>query len=90
MSTHVRVRSKPRKIGPDEWQWDSYIEGPRWAFGVSTIYDFAHGYGLHVDDVREHKGLITKTVTFTVSGPVEDIELMGRAMARAIREWNAD
>lgn len=71
-------------------RWQSYLEGPRGAFGVSTIYDLAALYKLTVESVEEHKGLLTKTVTFTLTGPSNRIQAAQRHAAKAIKEWNGD
>ena len=68
--------------------WQSYIEGMRSRFGVSTIYDFAMAYGLAVEAVAEYKGWLRKTVTFTVRGPRSRVRAMQRALAAAVEEAN--
>lgn len=68
--------------------WSSYLEGPRWAFSVSTIYDFAYRCGCRVIDVREHKGMLRKTLTFTVSGSPAGIATMKRAITLAVLQFN--
>jgi hypothetical protein len=70
-------------------RYQTYLEGPRWAFGVSTIYDFAHAYGLKVEDIREFKGLLHKTITFTLVGEQDAVARCGRAVAKSVEQWNA-
>lgn len=70
-------------------RWQSYLDGPRWAFGVDTIYDLAARCGLTVEDVDEHKGLLRKTVTFTLRGAPERIAAAQKLGARVVKEWNS-
>lgn len=69
-------------------RWQSYLKGPRWAFGVDTIYEFALGCGLTVESASEHNGWFTKTVTFVVRGPQAGIKRMQRSLDKSIRKWN--
>lgn len=69
--------------------YQSYLKGPRWAFGVHTIYEFAGSCNLIVDAVQEHKGWATKTVTFTVSGSQENINSFKFYLSRAVAQYNA-
>jgi hypothetical protein len=69
--------------------WQGYLKGPRWMFGVETIYDYAGAYGLTVIAANEHKGLLTKTLTYTVRGQRKRVLSMRLALARAVEEHNA-
>ena len=72
----------------DSRRWQSYIEGPRWAIGVSTIYDLAAATGCLVESVAEHKGLLTKTVTFALRGSSSQIDLAEKVLGNALAEYN--
>ena len=76
--------------GSAKGRWQSYLSGPRGAFGVETIYDIAAGAGLQVESVEEHKGWFNKTITFTLTGERRRIAAAQRVVARAIRRWNGD
>lgn len=68
--------------------WQSYLKGPRWAVGASTIYDLAYESGCSVASVQEHKGWLRQTVTFTLEGEPERLEIAKRALALAVQNYN--
>jgi hypothetical protein len=55
---------------------------------VDTIYDLAIPLGLTVESVSEHRGWLTKTVTFTVRGQRRRVLAMQRLGAKAVSRFN--
>lgn len=68
-------------------KWTSYIEGPRWAFGPSLIYDLARLSDTTVVSVNESKGFIRRTVFFTLEGTLEDLEYAQGLLIEAKRAY---
>lgn len=86
-----KLESDARNLGPpveDRGTWESYLEGPRWAFNAGTIRRAAIDYGLEVEYIHEDKGWFTKTVSFKISGPRRMMTIFRNAMVEAVQAWN--
>jgi hypothetical protein len=71
-------------------RWTSWVDGPRWAFGPDTIERGAIGWGLHVEDIHEHRRLTTRMVAFTVTGEENRVRGFQRAIAKWVKQMNGD
>lgn len=69
--------------------FESYLDGPRWAFSPALIERYAMDFGVEVDYVREERRLFTRTVFFRVSGEAKHVAAFREAFHEGVRNWNA-
>ncbi len=75
-------------IATDIVRVSGYISGPRWAIGVELIYDLAASCELEVVRVQEHKGLLSKTIGYTLEGTKLRQAVFSKYLNKAIKEYN--
>jgi hypothetical protein len=69
-------------------EYQSYIEGPRWAGVRQVLVDCAQTAGVHIE-TSESKGLIRVTVYFTVTGPDKAVASFRSLIDQSVADYVA-
>ena len=70
------------------FNFEGYLDGPRWVFTPGLIEKAAIDFGVEVSYIREEKRLLTRTVFFKVRGDSAHLKAFRLALGEGVKNWN--
>lgn len=60
----------------DIYEWESYIQGPRWVNLHKLMWEYTKAYGCTLEKWGAEKAFLSQIAFFTISGPQQNLQVL--------------